>query len=165
MKNKILLLVIIVLITIANVKSQTTNPITYGYDADGNRTSSADPLKSLIITDSIIVSAQQEMYQDTTGNLTNKDQNKILYQDSVGKYIVNIFPNPTKGILFIDISGNIGDAPMYSLELFDISSRCLQNIQNTGFSGELDLTSYNNGIYLMQITINNQKSQWKIVKQ
>jgi len=61
---------------------------------------------------------------------------------------INIFPNPTTGLVIIDLE----DSKYITLSLFDINGKRLMNEQPIK---KLDLTNYDNGIYLLKITNHN----------
>ena len=75
-------------------------------------------------------------------------------QVSVKKNLKNtfdyeVFPNPTTGIMNLEIVGKIGTLNL-RLELYDINGRVLiSSVVNSQFS-QLDLSNFDNGIYLLR---------------
>lgn len=66
----------------------------------------------------------------------------------------NVYPNPTKGIINLDINGvNINS--QLSLQLYDISGRLLINKVIYTASAQIDLSTIKDGIYLLRATDSN----------
>jgi len=102
------------------------------------------------------------------GNYTIRVRNSIfpeliLYSDTLQVYInnlidseitsedilrVNIFPNPTMGLLHISSSH-----PVNKIRTFDINGRLIEELNYIGFGGTVDLTHYSKGTYIIQISI------------
>jgi hypothetical protein len=87
-------------------------------------------------------------------------------QDCAGieenQILANIYPNPTYGMVNIDLSMNLSNA---NITLIDLQGKLLYS--NNQFNGQnltIDLNSYSNGMYLLQIEQKNQISQFKLVK-
>lgn len=75
---------------------------------------------------------------------------KPSVQNTIDNNRVNIYPNPTEGILNIDISdveeGNV------SIKLMDLSGRLIKEIQTNSLKNiQLDINNLSNGIYVLQI--------------
>ncbi len=160
MKKIILLLAICVITTLATLKAQT---VYYKYDGDGNRSSRsiylANLTKSAKVADSVNVAET-----DSVGG-NNKKAQPEKFQDKVDNRNITIYPNPTRGMLYIKIDGGAGDVPVYSFEIYDLNGHRLQNVKGTGYSGEIDLSSYKAGMYIMNINIGGETSQWNIIKE
>jgi hypothetical protein len=74
------------------------------------------------------------------------------------KASVRIYPNPSKGKFNIrDIAGE------YTITILDLLGKPIETLSFTG-EGQIDLSSYNNGNYIIQIRQNNQLITRKIVK-
>lgn len=67
----------------------------------------------------------------------------------------SIFPNPTNGIVYFD-----GKAPE-SIQVFDLSGKLLVEEQN---ASSIDLSAVPEGIYLVQIHVNNKVTTQKIIR-
>jgi hypothetical protein len=76
---------------------------------------------------------------------------------------IKIYPNPTKGILRIEITNCPGEAKI-ELSLFDLSGSKLMEMQNLSPVYNLDISNRKNGIYILKVFINNRISNWKIIK-
>jgi hypothetical protein len=75
------------------------------------------------------------------------------------KFEVNIFPNPTNGILRIESYTN----QPKQIEIWDLKGQLLRSIQPDEYLTEVDLSDLNSGIYLVSINLNEQKVFRKIV--
>lgn len=142
-------LIIIGLCVTIHGYSQTIN-YTYGYDASGNRISrNAIYLRSAHIT------------SDTLSIIKAKQSEAI--KEMIDNRQITIYPNPTKGLLTVDIPLNEGDIARISL--YDIQGRVILDLKNVGSTTELDLSGQPSAIYLLRIFINNKPMTWKIIKQ
>ena len=121
----------------ANVCAQ--NKIKYTYDDAGNR-----------------LTRKKEIVVQTRGALNNEEE------PSVTK--VTIYPNPTKGVLKVDISG-VEKFENAQISLYDLTGKLLQQWAGISQSNEIDLSERTPGMYIMQIVYNGNASSWKIIKE
>ncbi len=96
----------------------------------------------------------------------NSDEIVVNLQDCAGieetQIFANIYPNPTSGLVNIDLSMTLSNA---KIQLVDLQGKIL--FANTEFNGQnliIDLNNFSNGMYLLQIEQNSQISQFKLVK-
>lgn len=68
---------------------------------------------------------------------------------------VNIYPNPTSGMLYVDGEGIV------SIEVMDINGR---TVKSSTKAGAIDLSSLENGVYMVRTATENGVSVKKIVK-
>jgi hypothetical protein len=97
----------------------------------------------------------------------NTDEIVVNLQDCAGieetQIFANIYPNPTSGLVNIDLSINLSKA---KIQLLDLQGKIL--FANTEFNGQnlmIDLINFSNGMYLLQIEQNSQISQFKLIKE
>ena len=125
----------IVLMT-CSVSAYSQNKISYQYDAAGNRISRE------------ILFSQSQMAINT---------------DMLGEHKITISPNPTEGLLRVEIldGGDAidGDAMVYSANGSLVASAPLKSSVT-----ELNIGSCPSGIYLLHIKQGNSKLVWKIIK-
>ncbi|MFA6401709.1 MAG: T9SS type A sorting domain-containing protein [Salinivirgaceae bacterium] len=136
------------------------NTYTYLYDDFGNRTSRTIGMnKSAAIT--------PDSTETISGNYnlegTKIDGFEKEYHDNVGDVALSIFPNPTAGLIKIEITN--GDVTSGEFILTDSKGAILQNSRSVQTSQEIDLSNYADGVYLMKIQINGKTTEWRIVKQ
>ena len=75
------------------------------------------------------------------------------YEPNAGNMEQNVFPNPTDGVIWLDLSGFLDEA--IEIELLDLYSRSIRR-QSIGQLDDglfsMDLSDYASGIYLVKIT-------------
>lgn len=76
----------------------------------------------------------------------------------------NLFPNPTKDFVYLNLFGIVNDKPI-NYDVLDISGRLIRNGLLIGNVPEIDLTAFTNGVYLVRININNCTFTFKVIKQ
>ena len=119
------------------VSSQTI--VNYTYDAAGNR-----------IKREIVLSRSMEN--------TEKPLTETLSRKSI-----SIYPNHTAGLLKISISGwETTDKCKFTI--FSLKCALIQEIQVSSSVTEIDLSDESDGMYLLNIELNESKSAWKIIK-
>ena len=86
------------------------------------------------------------------------------FSDMVSDRQIKIFPNPTKGVLRVEllnckeqVTGNIA---VYSLSGAKIASCSISNNM-----ADVDISSSVSGIYVLRINIGETSSSWKIIKE
>lgn len=123
------------------------------------------------------IQAQQQVgyTYDLSGNITSRKVISLSMRSSIDSTTISrssfedkevnvkIYPNPTKGILRISID-NLDLQENMDILIYDLSGRLLINTKREGSEIELDLSSYQNGTYILRLIRNNEKSEWKILK-
>lgn len=138
------LLSVLFLCTSLNVCAQQR--IRYTYDEAGNRT-------------------KREIVLPSTRSMSeNEEETPDMYEEKLRETKVTIYPNPTKGMLRVDISGvdNFEDA---RISLYDLNGKLLQQWNSVSQSNAIDLSGQTSGMYLMQIAYDGKVSSWKKVKE
>ena len=123
--------------------AQTTHSFTY--DASGNRLSRIIPLKSAHITK-----------QDTLANKLS------TFEDLIGNRPVKIYPNPTKGLLKVEIPFTAEVTA--TIKIFNLQGALVKDQEVTDTFTELDLNDQPTGMYILRISIGELSSEWKIIK-
>lgn len=135
MKNLIKLTLIIILSFV--IQSQVV--VSYDYDAAGNRIK-----REIVLSRSI---------ENTKKPLT----------ETLSRKSISIYPNPTAGLLKISISGwETTDKCKFTI--FSLKGALIQEIQVSSSVTEIDLSDESDGMYLLNIELNESKSAWKIIK-
>lgn len=86
------------------------------------------------------------------------------FTDDIDKRNVKIYPNPTQGQLRVDIS-RLDNGDKCTLSLFTISGDLIFKDSNAGTTNNIDISNQEPGLYLLKITVNENTSTWKIIKQ
>lgn len=125
-------------------KAQTTHY--FEYDAAGNRSS-----RSILLFKSV--------------NIENTDSLSTLktFEDQIGNLKVKIYPNPTQGLLKVEIP--VQEEISATITVLTIQGALVKKLQVSGAITEIDLRSQSPGVYLMQISIGEAISEWKIIKE
>ena len=93
---------------------------------------------------------------DTSGNEN--------YMDDAFDFKINIFPNPTKGVLKINIEGSIQNQNLM-IEVYNIQGALiLEQKANANFN-VVDLSKHPKGTYLLVFSLGETSSKWKIIKE
>ena len=123
------------------------NKIKYTYDSAGNR-----------------LTRQKEIVIQTRGALSDDEGEPSTYEEKLSETKVTIYPNPTRGILKIDISG-VEKFENARISLYDLTGKLLQQWAGISQSNEIDLSERTPGMYIMQVAYNGKISSWKIIKE
>lgn len=120
--------------------------IKYTYDNAGNR-----------------LTRQKEIVVQTRGALSDEEEPSV-YEEELSETKVTIYPNPTRGMLKIDISG-VEKFENARISLYDLTGKLLQQWAGISQSNAIDLSERTPGMYIMQVAYNGKISSWKIIKE
>ncbi len=120
--------------------------IAYDYDMAGNRIS-----RRIIELDSI-----QQVKQKPKADST-------IVQDQLNFKEIRIYPNPTPGILRIDISGE-DNKENFQLQLINGNGIVLISQDAIIGSNELNLSTYAKGWYILRVISGDNRKEYKIIK-
>lgn len=130
-------------IQIATAQSQG---VSYGYDNAGNRTSRK------------IVNLSNQQ------SVKGKTPDPVSVTDQLGERKITIYPNPTKGMLAVDINGGNSKDEL-SIQLYDGTGKQMLNEKVQPGTTTLNLTSYPQAYYIMRIQAGSKFTEYKIIKQ
>ena len=145
-KNRFHIPVILILFLL-NFNTVRADRIVYTYDASGNRTL-----------------REKEIVYRTRSVVDGESDEPEEYSDTLSVYNkVTVYPNPTEGLLRIDITGmeRVGRS---SLSAYSQSGQLLMGVSPLSDSNEIDLTGYPSAVYYFVIAIDDKTSTWKIIK-
>ena len=74
------------------------------------------------------------------------------------------YPNPTNGIVNLEVSANLLDDTDCYYIVVDLSGREVSNGLIVQSRTMLDLTSEASGNYILTVTVGDRKEKWQIVK-
>ena len=80
---------------------------------------------------------------------------------------ISIYPNPTKGIVNINFSDTWrGDVECEIIDIFGrpVYERILDN-NNASSSHNIDISSSNDGLYIIQLVQGDKKTMYKVIKE
>ena len=92
------------------------------------------------------------------------EQTTDIFEEELPEMKISITPNPTKGILQVEIT-NAETLQGVEILLYNPQGTLIKRLGNLAEQTTLDISSQPDGIYIMQIVQNNKKiSTWKIIK-
>ncbi|GHU71852.1 hypothetical protein FACS189413_14090 [Bacteroidia bacterium] len=118
----------------------------YYYDEAGNRTERAIWFTST-----------------TTTNSLRSSQAISAMEDIVARQAIKIYPNPTDGVLAVEIVDFSGDLQA-DLYLFDASGKEILRQLSASAYTTFNISNQPNGVYLLRIMIEGESVTWKIIK-
>ena len=124
------------------------NAVAYAYDACGNRVSRTVVLPS----------------QSMAKRHTEETDSTSYFEETALKRSVRIYPNPTKGMLKVEVVG-MQDSDVCRLSLYGMSGNRVMQTKATESMTFLDLSNYANGHYLLVLELNGENTTWKIIKE
>ena len=160
-------------VALAN-KEKPKKKIKYSYDAAGNRT------KREVVEDRSTPSKNttpknEKGNKETSAKKTNKNNSNnqentdtkfsSSENDLFAEKKITIYPNPTQGLLKVDIIGEVipADAKIY---LYNVQGALVRQATGISATNELDISEQPAGIYVMRIMLGKDNvSTWKIVKE
>ena len=141
----------ILFVTVACI-AQGNLPRTYDYDNAGNR----------ILRTTLTVRQAVAADVDTSFADVSNSKQEPYFEEVIGGNNVKIYPNPTKGMVTLQL-----DKPVKTglYRLSDLSGKLLSDGTITNSIYTLDLSRYENGVYLLTLILDGQTDTWKIIKQ
>ncbi len=144
MKYSLSLISLIFLLFISTEISKTQS-VSFGYDAAGNR------INRVIVLNQLRSAQEEEPVEE------------IFYSEVLKDLEIRIYPNPTEGLLKVDIL-NLPEQQTADIFLYNLSGKLLITKKGVSGSTDIDLTGYPAGTYLMKIIAGEQHTEWKIIK-
>lgn len=120
--------------------------VSFSYDNNGNRT-------SRVLKVTVLKSAQVNFPVDLTQLEEKQEENQGI----------TIYPNPATTRLMIKIDGYTDIFPK-SIAIYSLNGRILHRLENLGTENEIDLTVFEDGVYVMRITLGPESYSYKIIK-
>jgi hypothetical protein len=120
--------------------------ISFSYDNNGSRISRV--LKVVLLK---------------SGQLTFPVDLNELEEKQNANQGITVYPNPTTTKLMIKIDG-YADIKSGNISIFSLNGLVLHRLENLSAENEIDLTSFEGGIYFIQITIGSEAYSYKIIK-
>lgn len=138
-------LFVLIIITMSVELCAQTTYVTYGYDNCGNRLQ-----RSILLV--------PEYKSAIVDNLLNHQEESIPEAP-----IIKIYPNPTRGILRLDISSIDLDSKV-DVRIFNITGDLVFQKLNISISAPIDINALHDGAYIFKLYISGQTFSGKIVK-
>ncbi|MCM1079015.1 MAG: T9SS type A sorting domain-containing protein [Bacteroidales bacterium] len=90
-------------------------------------------------------------------------QDTVYYSEVLSEKNISIYPNMACGILKVEVRG-YDSSDNCILSIFDMSGQRLLSTGMTSTSVELDISSFQDGVYVLYLLLNGKESTWKVVK-
>lgn len=134
--------------------------VTYSYDDSGNRGSRYIPLKSAEIeSDSLL--ANEDVISDEIMAIEFEDP---ALQEEIGELEVKLYPNPTKGAVYINLNQLPGnETPI--IEVWSPNGALIEKDKIKGLTTRINLWGKPGGVYIIKSVINGTPHSWKIIKE
>ena len=146
MKPKYYMLLLMLGITLSAFAQSRVN---YTYDAAGNRLSG--------LSSQLRMAAIADIEDEET-------EPQEIYSDEINQSNIRIYPNPTKGILKVEIT-RMDETNTIHIQLYDMSGRIIVNEPNAAPFTDLNISDQPAGTYILKILSDNRTTRWKIIKQ
>jgi hypothetical protein len=124
----------------------TQNNYDFGYDAAGNRISRIISLKSANIQDGF---ASSQLLPPIV--------------DKIGLATTRIYPNPTKGILHLEITAENNEQA--NLTVHDLNGKLIVQNGRILNNCDIDLSGSPSGMYILRVFIGAESKEWKVIKE
>lgn len=141
--------------------AQNDITFTYTYDASGNRETRA--ILRLKSYDNLVdsTSIDEPIVEEKT---SQEDSKNSSYLTDLNDYTINIYPNPTKNLVYIEISGMESNHPI-NYEIISTNGKSVNKGMLDNSVNQLNLKHLLPGTYLLQLRSNNTTKEVKIIKQ
>jgi hypothetical protein len=102
----------------------------------------------------------------TEGNCSARSEDiSVIFsglQDVNSNAVISVYPNPSKGIVSIDLGRDVVDA---TLRITDVNGKMVFEITNfSGRTKDIDITHTSSGVYVFELLVNNGVEKVKIIK-
>ena len=124
--------------------AQTPIPIEISYDDAGNR-----------ITRKVLdmsKSAKSMAHEDST-----------YFTDQLQTVQMRVYPNPTQGRVYVEMTGT-SEIKKSMLRVFDSKGQKIYENSGSGSSLDVDLSKHPAGYYIVELSVNEERTTWKVVK-
>jgi hypothetical protein len=176
MNRKRIILVGLILFVLMRLYGQK---VAFTYDDNGNRKSrtitvsqlNSKETKSLLTDPKQLGTQRNQMARGLEVGSTVQTEDAKGQDDSMrerlkteeGEIGFNVYPNPNKGLIKIDIS-NMPLSSNSEMKLYDLNGNELKVLRNFDYHSEIDISQFRDGIYILRIKINDKRVDWKIIK-
>jgi hypothetical protein len=117
-----------------------TKVFSFNYDGSGNR-------------------ENRQLIQLKSGQTSSEES---IYEDIVNQLEIKIYPNPTKGLLKIEIP--CIEKEKATIGIFTMQGAMIKKLAVSTTYTEVDLKNQPPGIYILRICVGEISSEWKIIK-
>ena len=147
-KTTILITFMLVVMAIVPCLAQERSTVSFGYDANGNRT-----MRSL----------QFKKTEENGKSVEDESEFLAEAKDVFDTMEVGLFPNPTSGRFTVSVNRDESATPLHII----LSTQTGVVILDRTFNSEMediDLSGQPSGIYILRLSTSNESHVWKVVK-
>jgi len=139
----------------------------YSYDANGNRT--MREYKMINIQATKIIDSTAQHGDSASVIAANQAAQQLQQQQQLSETLPNgqqitVFPNPTEGVLQIDITNFATGSKGYILAT-DMQGRLVYKSENINATNKIDFSTLAKGNYTLKLLLNDTTKEWVIIKQ
>jgi trimeric autotransporter adhesin len=114
-----------------------------------------------------VCTSTENKAQDHNSSRSNKTANGIALPLGIEKPVAtdlfSVYPNPSQGLFTLKMNAGVVDQCM--ILITDAQGRLVMEFAGTGASTEIDLADLENGVYTMQVLINDEVINQQLIKQ
>ncbi len=155
---------ILILLFLFLFKSLFCQSVSFTYDDSGNRLNRSISVQQL-------KSNKVQLPGADTENLNMPEKIKLEEKEKVSKEAISsenrdvnllVYPNPNKGFIKMDIL-NMPLNSVNEIKLYDLSGLELKVLKNSDSHTEIDISQFQDGIYILKIKVVDKVFDYKIV--
>lgn len=139
--------------------SYAQSKVTYAYDAAGNR------ISRTIVIQAQLRAAEEEVEKEETEieEEVEEIEEPTIYSEVLSELLIKIYPNPTQGLLHIEIE-NLPPDVTARIALYQLTGKLITARENITSSTEIDITGQVPGVYILKIVAGENQTEWRIIK-
>jgi hypothetical protein len=132
-------------------KNSRCQNVEFTYDASGNRISQQVVYLKTVESDP----------QDSTSQFRKPE---IPEPSCIGGLAFRVFPNPTPGSLTVTTEGD-ASAQRITMTVSTLSGGVIWQCELPAREQPVDLSPFENGVYILSVRVDQESKTWKIIKQ
>ncbi len=136
--------------------------VVYEYDNAGNRTNRSLDVLKVLQPDSLFKDGVLSNVGVVDGEVVGGNTAENL-NETIGDKTINIFPNPTEGVLQVNIT-NLGLEDKGEIRIYGVNGAELMRINSVKSNNTIDISDKPNGTYVMEVRFGDKRGVWKVVK-
>lgn len=150
-KTTILITIMLAMLAVAPCFAQQMGTVTFGYDADGNRTGRT-----------ITFQREQDGGKGTPGadGFSKATPNA---EDSFAEMQVSLYPNPTAGTFSVALQNRTDGKPMQAVLTSPMGAVLAEKRFESNLE-QFDLSDQAAGIYFLKLIVGNEVHVWRVIR-
>jgi YD repeat-containing protein len=126
--------------------------ISFAYDEAGNR-----------VSRTIVMNSSPSNVRAVNNNADEAETPPPFVEQLSADLQVRIYPNPTKGLLQVELAGLAEDAAA-SVTVTNLNGQQIISTDAVRSVSTIDLSAYPSGTYVLRLIINGKATEYKIIK-